>query len=78
MLFPFLLLSVPLTLAASIPSRDDTHDHAHHVNKRLPGNWYHSRDHPVHTLFKRAVGDGTDYAPVGSPGLWPQYLRSLK
>lgn len=53
-----------LTFAASLPLNDDTHS----VYRRLPTAWYHSADHPVHALFKRGPpGDGTNYAPVGSP-----------
>ena len=31
--------------------------------------WYHSPDHPVHALFRRAQDDAAVvYPPVGSPG----------
>lgn len=66
MLFPFLLISLPLAFASEIHSLHHSRDHSHHVNKRLPGTWYHARDHPVHDLFKRA-DDGIEYASVGSP-----------
>ena len=71
MLFPhFLLFALPLIRAAAVPNSYDSHDHSHShdVRQPLPNTWYHARDHPVHELFKRAPGDGTNYAPVGTPG----------
>ncbi|KAK0206558.1 hypothetical protein DFS33DRAFT_1272999 [Desarmillaria ectypa] len=63
MFIPFFLV-INVAFAASLP-RSDVHDHVEH--KRLPGNWYHKRDHPVHNLFKRGPpGDGINYAQVGS------------
>ena len=63
-----LLFALPLVLAASIHTPHDSHDdHAHEINQALPGTWYQDPDHPVHSLFKRAPGDGTDYPAVGTP-----------
>lgn len=65
-----LLLALPLIHAAAVPNTHDfdDHNHSHDVRQSLPTNWYQARDHPVHKLFKRAPGDGTNYAPVGDPG----------
>ncbi|KAF8897534.1 carbohydrate esterase family 4 protein [Infundibulicybe gibba] len=63
------LFLLPLAFAASIPPSTTVHDHNHDhdIQRRLPTSWYHSADHPVHALFKRAPSDGIDYAPLGSP-----------
>lgn len=66
-----LLLALPLIHAAAVPNTHDSHDHnhSHDVRQSLPTDWYQAPDHPVHKLFKRAApGDGTNYAPVGTPG----------
>ncbi|KAG7449211.1 chitin deacetylase [Guyanagaster necrorhizus] len=64
-MFTSIFLAINVALAANLP-RSDCHDHEQH--RRLPGNWYHECDHPVHNLFKRgAPGDGINYAEVGSP-----------
>jgi len=62
-----LLVALPLINAAAVPNTHD-HNHSHDVRQSLPSNWYQARDHPVHKLFKRAPGDGINYAPVGTPG----------
>lgn len=59
-----LILSLPLFCAASL---DSVHEHSHRSNKRLPGTWYHTSDHPAHKLFRRGTGDGNNYPEVGSP-----------
>lgn len=65
MLLTIFLFALSLTFAASSPINDNPNL----VHKPLPSTtWYHSDDHPVHALFKRVLGDGINYAPVGSPG----------
>ena len=65
-----LLVALPLVHAAAVPNTHDSddHNHSHDVRQSLPSSWYQARDHPVHKLFKRAPGDGVNYAPVGTPG----------
>jgi hypothetical protein len=65
-----LFVAFALIRAAAVPTPYDSHDHnhSHDVRQPLPNTWYQARDHPVHELFKRAPGDGTNYAPVGTPG----------
>ena len=65
-----LFIALPLIRAAAVPNHYDSHDHnhLHDVPQSLPNTWYQARDHPVHELFKRAPGDGINYAPVGTPG----------
>ena len=63
-----LLFAISRIQAAAIAR---PHDYAHEndiYDKPLPAAWYQSEDHPVHSLFKRAPGDGSDYPAVGSPG----------
>ncbi|KAF8974562.1 hypothetical protein BDZ97DRAFT_1900211 [Flammula alnicola] len=67
MFFRLILLALPLLRTLAVPTPHDSHDHLHNVRKALPTTWYQPRDHPVHDLFKRAPGDGTDYAAVGTP-----------
>lgn len=63
-----LAFALPLARAVVVRAPRDFHDHSDEVGRALPGSWYHEPDHPVHALFKRAPGDGTTYAPVGTPG----------
>ncbi|KAJ6460830.1 carbohydrate esterase family 4 protein [Mycena vitilis] len=58
------LLALPLLASASVHHRRHDHDH---VAKSLPDTWFHERDHPVHSLFRRdSATDGATYAAVGS------------
>jgi len=46
--------------------------HSHTNRSPLPETWFHRRDHPVHSLFRRQAGtgpptDGITYPQVGSP-----------
>ncbi|KAH9002195.1 carbohydrate esterase family 4 protein [Lactarius hatsudake] len=46
--------------------------HSHGIRSPLPETWFHPRDHPVHSLFRRQTGtgpptDGITYPQVGSP-----------
>ncbi|KAH9060911.1 carbohydrate esterase family 4 protein [Lactarius vividus] len=46
--------------------------HSHKIRSPLPETWFHPRDHPVHSLFRRQTGtgpptDGITYPQVGSP-----------
>ncbi|KAJ7897435.1 hypothetical protein B0H13DRAFT_2032972 [Mycena leptocephala] len=60
------LLALPLLSTASVHQRHN-HDHLHNTAKRLPSTWFHHRDHPVHSLFRRGdATDGVTYAAVGS------------
>ncbi|CDO75610.1 Carbohydrate Esterase Family 4 protein [Trametes cinnabarina] len=61
------ILSSTATFATALPH--DHHDHAHTVNKRLPGTWYHPEGHAAYNLFRRGTAqtDGTVYAAVGTP-----------
>ncbi|KAF9462650.1 hypothetical protein BDZ94DRAFT_1309542 [Collybia nuda] len=64
-MFPAFLLFFSLPFASAVPA---TRDHVHNINHPLPAtSWYLPRDHPANDLFKRAPGDGVNYAPVGSP-----------
>lgn len=65
MRFPALLVlaASPLALAASI---HDARDHTHVQSARLPKRWFHGKDHPVATLFRRG-DDGQKRPEVGSP-----------
>ncbi|KAF9485353.1 chitin deacetylase [Pholiota conissans] len=68
MLFQLILVASFLASTLAVPTPHDSYDdHSHNVRKALPDTWYQPRDHPVHTLFKRAPGDGTNYPAVGSP-----------
>jgi len=61
---PLLLIFLScFTKVFSLPYHD-----THATNRALPASrsWYQHPDHPVHALFKRADGDGNNYAPVGS------------
>ncbi len=54
--------------------------HSHEIRSPLPETWFHPRDHPVHSLFRRQTGtgpptDGITYPQVGSPSPLP-YLSS--
>jgi chitin deacetylase len=60
--------------------------HAHEHRGVLPDTWYHTRDHPVHALFRRSGNniptDGHNYPSVGSAGvllIWhtPRVLADL-
>lgn len=70
MLYPIILLAIPLVNAIALanPQNNAEHDHSHNIRRSLPGTWYQKRDHPVHALFKRGADDGIAYATVGSPG----------
>jgi hypothetical protein len=69
MLFtPLLLLLFTLScIHAAVISRPHAHENDIY-DKPLPAAWYQPADHPAHSLFKRAPGDGTAYPAVGSPG----------
>ena len=50
--------------------------HSHKIRSPLPETWFHQRDHPVRSLFRRQAGsglptDGITYPQVGSPSLSP-------
>lgn len=72
----FLIPFVSVSAVHFLPRHDSHHDHV--LNRRLPGNsWYHERDHPVHSLFKR---DDETFPAVGSAGtffLVPLILFSI-
>lgn len=62
------LLALPLfaRTSAAYPG------HSHKIQSPLPETWFHQRDHPVHSLFRRQAGlglptDGMTYPQVGSP-----------
>ncbi|KAH8822831.1 carbohydrate esterase family 4 protein [Flagelloscypha sp. PMI_526] len=58
-----LLVLSSIACAASTPFHNHEHRDEHSVHRRLPGSWHQPRDHSVHELFKRAVGD---FSEVGS------------
>ncbi|KAK7044325.1 carbohydrate esterase family 4 protein [Favolaschia claudopus] len=62
------LLALPFLSSASASAVGRHEDHSHGLEQRLPSaTWYHHRDHPVHSLFRRdGDTDGVNYAPVGS------------
>lgn len=62
------LVALPICRAVAIPNPTSGayNDHPHDINPPLPGLWYHTEDHPVNALFRRATNDGVTYAPVGS------------
>jgi hypothetical protein len=63
-----LLVLSSIACAASTPFHNHEHRDEHSVHRRLPGSWHQPRDHSVHELFKRAVGD---FSEVGSAGnIW--------
>ncbi|KAF8165345.1 hypothetical protein B0H34DRAFT_793744 [Crassisporium funariophilum] len=75
-----LLFALPLVRAVAVPASHDSHvhDHSHDIRQSLPSsNWYHREDHPVHVLFKRAPGDGTNYDPVGSAAWYAGFPRTV-
>jgi peptidoglycan/xylan/chitin deacetylase (PgdA/CDA1 family) len=76
MLWSIFLIALPAVHAAVIHPVQDHNDESHQITKRLPTTWYHSDDHPVHALFKRAPGDGTNYPAVGSPTWSAPFPRS--
>lgn len=50
--------------------------HPHKIQSALPEAWFHQRDRPVHSLFRRQAGsglptDGITYPQVDSPSLSP-------
>lgn len=66
----FLALNVAAAASAAVLPSDGHHEHEHVTRQRVPGQWWHDDEHPVHSLFRRASDDGTDYPDVGSPGMF--------
>jgi len=69
----FLCITLFLSFCSFLPGAYILPAHAHEHRGALPDTWYHTRDHPVHALFRRSniPTDGHDYPPVGSAGLFP-------
>ena len=69
----FLCITLLLSFFSFLPAASILPAHAHEHRGALPGTWYHTRDHPVHALFRRSGNniptDGHNYPPVGSAGL---------
>lgn len=69
----FLYVTLLLSFFSSLLTASILPAHAHKHHGALPDTWYHTRDHPVHALFRRSGNniptDGHDYPPVGSAGL---------
>ena len=71
------LLTIPLLarIGAAYPGR------SHEIRSPLPETWFHQRDHPIHSLFRRQAGpglptDGITYPQVGSPSPSSPYLSN--
>lgn len=67
MFLSFLLLGTFTLSLFTLPA----HAHEHQSNRKLDSKqWFHSRDHPVHQLFRRddMTTDGASYPEVGSSG----------
>lgn len=71
------LIALPVTHALALPKWHDLSRSS--VPMAHPSQtWYHSPDHPVNALFRRASDDDAEiiYAPVGSPGksIWDKHV----
>ena len=82
----FFCITLLLSFLSFLPAASILPAHAHEHRGALPDTWYHTRDHPVHALFRRSGNniptDGHNYPSVGSAGLFfiwhpPRVLADL-
>jgi chitin deacetylase len=72
-----LLFSSILALGAVAHPHEGAHArHAHHVQRDLPGSWYHHDSHPAHKLFIRDATDATATLTPGTPAWVASYPSS--
>ncbi|KAH8830895.1 carbohydrate esterase family 4 protein [Flagelloscypha sp. PMI_526] len=76
MLNKFTLAAAALPLLASASAPCARHDHSS-IAKRVPGTWYHARDHPAHELFGRADTFPAIGTPEWSAGFPPPLISTL-
>ncbi|KAF8505848.1 glycoside hydrolase/deacetylase [Russula emetica] len=73
----FLCITLLLSFFSFLPAASILSAHAHEHRGALPGTWYHTRDHPVHALFRRSGSgiptDGHNYPLVGSAAWQSEY-----
>lgn len=76
----FLYITLLLSFCSFLPAVFILPAHAHEHRGALPGTWYHTRDHPVHALFRRSGNniptDGHNYPTVGSAAWQNEYPDS--